>query len=140
MPGKLSDVELERWATLVAKILACGGIEKTQVQKLLEVVNSAKRDPFFTLEAFILYQASRVWKNKSVGKLLVEAVEWLRQREADAETLREALGYAKWIFYAYDRARHLCKGFKIYKHIDFEQLIRRVQPGSELLSVAQGLG
>ena len=138
--GGLSPGDIERWATAVAKILACGGVERSQVQKLLEVVNSASDDPFFTLEAFVLYQASRVWRNKVVGRLLVEAVEWLRQKGARVEELQRALGYAKWIFYAYERGkRRLCGQFRLGRNVSFANLIQGTNPSVELLNVAQSL-
>ena len=130
-----------KWATAVAKILACNNIERAQVQKLLEIVNSAHRDPFFTLEAFVLYQAARAWRSKHAARLFVEAVNWLRERGAGAEELRTALGYVKWIYRAYERVKKpaVCPRYNAWQQIRFEQFVQQVDPSRELLALAQNI-
>ncbi len=98
--------DLVNWATAVARILFCGRIDRSQVQKIIELANSVDEKLVFeTLEAFAAYQAGRNQWRRDIARLFFEAIIDFKNHGGGREALLDALGYVKWIHRALEMAR-----------------------------------
>lgn len=110
--GKGRRVSL--YGAVIGLVLACNGVDRTQVMRLLELINSAGEDAFGTLLAFISYQVGRRQISPNAGRMAIDCLLRLRDELGGVkrDELLQCFSMVKWVYTAVSQAfRNACRQF-----------------------------
>jgi len=110
------------YGAIVGLVLACNNVDRTQVMRLLELVDSVEEDTFGTLLAFISYQAGRrrdrgrEYIPIEAARVVIDCLLRLRDELGSIERneLLRCFSMAKWTYTAISQAfRNVCQHLNI---------------------------
>lgn len=131
------EARLSLYGAVIGLVLACRGVERTQVMRMLELVNSVGVEPLGTLLAFISYQGGRGQIHSSVVRLLGDCLLNLKKElgSVSRDDLLRCFSMVKWVYTSVSQAfRGACRRLNIYGVRSCSDLLSRFNSVDELLA------
>jgi len=132
--GKGGRVSL--YGAVIGLVLACNDVDRTQVMRLLELINSAGEDAFGTLLAFISYQVGKKHIHYNAGRITIDCLLRLRDElgSVKRDELLQCFSMVKWVYTAVSQAfRNACKQLNLYNIKSCADLLSKFNSIEEVL-------